>query len=153
LFKAARHRLKPTFLPLEDRRLLSTYTVTSTADDGSAGTLRWAVAQANEATSPTTINFNLGGPAAITFQQADEAIDLTNISPVTIDGPGAEQLVISGNNESGVFQLDDGGTATISGLAIIEASASYSAINDLGSLSGPALTLDRLSNLGRVPLA
>ena len=35
-----RRRLRPTVMALEDRTLLSTFTVTSTADDGSAGTLR-----------------------------------------------------------------------------------------------------------------
>ena len=33
-----RRRLRPTLLALEDRRLLSTFTVTNTLDDGSAGT-------------------------------------------------------------------------------------------------------------------
>ena len=40
----ARRRLRPTLMALEDRQLLSTFTVTSTLDDGSDGTLRWAVA-------------------------------------------------------------------------------------------------------------
>ena len=38
--RAARHRLSPMLLALEDRRLLATFHVTSTADDGSVGTLR-----------------------------------------------------------------------------------------------------------------
>jgi hypothetical protein len=42
-------RMHPTLTTLEDRRLLSTFTVTSTLDNGSAGTLRWAVGQANSA--------------------------------------------------------------------------------------------------------
>ena len=60
-----RRRVVPAILALEDRRLLATFTVTSTADTApasnpAAGTLRWAVEQANLATSPSTINFNLG---------------------------------------------------------------------------------------------
>ena len=47
-----RRRMRPTVLALEDRRLLSTFTVTSTLDNGSAGTLRWAVGQANSAGGP-----------------------------------------------------------------------------------------------------
>ena len=43
-------QLRPVLVVLEDRRLLSTFNVTSTADDGT-GTLRWAIAQANSATS------------------------------------------------------------------------------------------------------
>ena len=42
---------------LETRQLLSNFAVTSTADDGSTGTLRWAVEQANAATTPSTIDF------------------------------------------------------------------------------------------------
>ena len=38
---------------LEDRRLLATFTVNSTLDDGSVGTLRWAVDQANSTTGAT----------------------------------------------------------------------------------------------------
>ncbi len=34
-----RRQLRPTVLTLEDRRLLSTFTVTSTLDNGSAGSL------------------------------------------------------------------------------------------------------------------
>jgi hypothetical protein len=34
-----RFRLKPELLTLEERRLPATFTVTSTADDGSTGTL------------------------------------------------------------------------------------------------------------------
>ena len=36
----SRQRLQPTLMALEARELLSTFTVTSTADDGSSGTLR-----------------------------------------------------------------------------------------------------------------
>jgi fibronectin-binding autotransporter adhesin len=50
--------LQPTLLALEDRRLLSTWTVTSTLDDGSTGTLRWAIGQANSAGGAETINFD-----------------------------------------------------------------------------------------------
>ena len=64
-------------MALEDRRLLSTFTVTSTADDGSTGTLRWAVAQANSDTSPSTIDIELGtAPATITLSQGQ--LELSN---------------------------------------------------------------------------
>lgn len=59
-----RNRLRPDLLVLEDRRLLSTFAVNSTADDGSNGTLRWAVAQANGASSPSAIELELGTSAA-----------------------------------------------------------------------------------------
>ena len=53
-----RRRLRPTVMALEDRRLLSTFTVTNTLDDGSAGTLRWAVGQANATAGADTIDFD-----------------------------------------------------------------------------------------------
>src|SRR5271157_1542789 len=41
-----RRRMRPTLMALEDRKLLSMFTVNSTLDDGSVGTLRWAIGQA-----------------------------------------------------------------------------------------------------------
>ena len=43
----ARHRHRPVLESLENRRLLATFVVNSTADDGSPGTLRWAISAAN----------------------------------------------------------------------------------------------------------
>ena len=118
-----RHRLRPSFLPLEERRLLSTLTVNSTADSAPAGnpapgTLRWAVEKADEATSPTTINFNLGSaPTTITLEQGE--LELYNTADaITITGPGASLLTISGNDLNRVFQIDPEVTASLSGLTI-----------------------------------
>src|SRR5262249_41979506 len=68
----ARRRLRPAIVTLEDRRLLSTFPVTSAADPATLtpGTLRWAIAQANAATSPSSIEIELGStPATITLTQ------------------------------------------------------------------------------------
>ena len=51
-------RLRPTVMALEGRTLLSTFTVNSAADDGSAGTLRWAIGQANAGNQADTIVFS-----------------------------------------------------------------------------------------------
>ena len=70
-----RHRLRPALQELEGRRLPATFTVTSTADtltkqQPTSGTLRWAVEQAESATSPSTIAFQLTSMAAtITLTQ------------------------------------------------------------------------------------
>ncbi len=73
---------------LETRKLLSNFAVTSTADDGSTGTLRWAVKQANAATTPSTINFTLGsGAATITLTEGQLVLSNT-ADPTTIEGPG-----------------------------------------------------------------
>ena len=51
---ARSRRFRPTLEALEDRRLLSDFLVTSTRDDGSTNTLRWAINQANTDQGPTT---------------------------------------------------------------------------------------------------
>ncbi len=119
------HLFRPAALPLEDRRLLSTFDVTSTADDGSTGTLRWAVAQANTATSASTIDFKLGTtPATITLTQGQ--LELSNTAAaITIDGPGASLLSVSGNNASRVFQVDPSVTASISDLTVTGGSSAF----------------------------
>jgi len=127
--------------PLEDRQLLSMFPVTSTADDGSTGTLRWAVAGANADTSPSTIVFNLGTAAAtITLTQGQLELSNTSESVTIDDGPGQGPVTISGNNESGAFQVDSGVTASISGLTITDGATlantvDAGSINDLGTLT------------------
>ena len=73
----SRNGLMPELLLLEDRRLLSTFTVTSPADDGSSNTLRWAVAQANAATTASSIEIELGSSAA-TIALTNGQLELSN---------------------------------------------------------------------------
>ena len=85
-------------------------TVTSTADSG-AGSLRQAIA---DAASGDTITFNLSGcPCTITL-----ASQLTIDKNLTITGPGAGQLTISGNNAVRVFQVNAGSTLNLSGVTV-----------------------------------
>jgi hypothetical protein len=102
----------------EKRELLTTFNVASTADDGSAGTLREVIAAANAASSPSTIDFQLAStPATITLTQGQ--LELSNTSAaITIDGLGAGLLSFSGNNASRVLLVDNGVTAVLSGLTI-----------------------------------
>jgi hypothetical protein len=124
----ARHRLRPEILALEDRRLLSTFTVTDPSDsltDGlpTVNTLRWAVAQADSATTPSTIAFSLGSsPTTITLTNGQ--LDLSNTAAsITIQGPGQSLLAVSGDGLSLVFAVDAEVTATLSGLTITGGSA------------------------------
>ena len=114
-----RRRMRPTVLALEDRRLLSTFTVTSTLDNGSVGSLRWAVGQANSAGGAETIAFDktvFKTPQTITLTGTQlELTDTTGTE--TITGPKAG-VTVSGGEHSRVFQVDGGVTATISGLTI-----------------------------------
>ncbi len=136
-----RRRLQAVLLPLEDRRLLSTFSVTSTADDGSTGTLRWAVDGANADTSPSTIVFDLGtAPATITLTQGQLELSNTSESVTIDDGWGQGPVTISGNKASGAFQVDSGVTASISDLTIaggatLESGGHGGSINDLGTLT------------------
>ncbi len=141
--KRGRRRFEAVLLSLEDRQLLSTFPVTSTDDNGSAGTLRWAVAGANADTSPSTIIFELGTAAAtITLTQGQLDLSNTSESVAIYDGTGQAPVTISGNNQSGAFQVDSGVTASISGLTITDGATPVgegdpgdSSINDLGTLT------------------
>jgi hypothetical protein len=108
---------------LESRVLLSTVIVTNTNDSGS-GSLREAVLSSN---SGDTIDFDLtifATPQTITLTSGE--IDISH--DLTISGPGANLLTVSGNNNSRVFNLSPGGTHTynISGLTLSDGNGSGS---------------------------
>ncbi len=108
---------RPWLETLESRRLLSTLTVSSVSDSGS-GSLRAEIAAAQ---SGDTIVFaaSLNGKT-ITLTSGE--LDLTK--NLTIQGPGASQLTISGNNTtltthaSRVFEVAQNTTVTLSGMTI-----------------------------------
>ena len=103
-----------------------TVVVHSTADDG-PGSLRQALLLA-----PDGGTINIRAKGTITLTSGELVVD----KGVSIRGPGAAQLEVSGNNASRVFHITPGTTATLSGLKItnshrpgpreIEASAIYS---------------------------
>src|SRR5450755_2600552 len=95
--------------------LAATDTVTSLADDGSSGTLRSVIAAAAPG---DTINFSVSGTITLTSGQLELSQNLT------ISGPGAANLAISGNNASTVFRVDNGVTVSISGVTIKNGSSS-----------------------------
>jgi hypothetical protein len=123
--RGSRHRLQPALLELEERRLLA-IAVTSTADGVNvAGTLRSAINAANEASSPTSIVFELGTSAAtITLTQGVLELTNTRASVTIYDGPGQGDVTVSGNNNGRVFKIDKGVTANISDLVITKGLAS-----------------------------
>jgi hypothetical protein len=106
-------------LELLEQRTVPSFTVTSTLDDGSVGSLRWAVGQANLIGGDETIDFDpivFGTPQTITLTGTQlELTDTTGTE--TITGP-AVGVTVSGNNRSRVFQIDGGVSASISGLTI-----------------------------------
>ena len=92
-------------------------------DDGIPGiahcSLREAINAANANADTNTINFATGvtGMIALTNGQ------LTINNSVNINGPGAANLTVSGNNSNRVFSLSGVPYATISGLTIANGSA------------------------------
>src|SRR5262245_56633149 len=102
----------PRLEELEDRTALSTLTVLSAADDGSAGTLRAVLAGADDGDVVVFAPQVWGH--TITLTQGQLVID----DSLTIDGPGAGMVAVSGNNAGRIFEVVGGTTATISGLTL-----------------------------------
>ena len=69
---------------MERRFLLTSYVVQSTADDGSAGTLRWAILQVNANSGPGVIKFDIPGMGVERIAVHSPLPVITN--PVSIDG-------------------------------------------------------------------
>lgn len=81
--------------------LAATYTVTN-LDDSGPGSLRQAVLDANaNPTTPHTIEFQSGLTGTIALTSG--LIEIT--SQVTINGPGADHLAVSGNQASRIFYI------------------------------------------------
>ena len=100
----------------------ATFTVTSLADNG-AGSLRAAVAAANAAPGADTIRFQAGLAGTIVL-----AGEILVSDSVTVEGPGAQVLALSGAGSHRIFTLDRtaGGrtTTVLSGLAFENGRAS-----------------------------
>ncbi len=90
-----------------------TITVTNTNDSG-AGSLRQAI---TDASAGDTIEFSVSG--TITLSSS-----LTISKNLTIQGPGASSLDISGNNSVRVFLVSGSAVVTINDLSIINGTAS-----------------------------
>ncbi len=120
---------------LEDRRVLAALMVTSASDDG-PGSLREAIVFANTMTDADEINFDasvFATPQTIVLTTGQ----LTITNPLTINGPGANQLAVSGNQSSRVFQIGTAAVASISGITIrdgISASNFYPYYNGGGGI-------------------
>ncbi|MBA2435984.1 MAG: right-handed parallel beta-helix repeat-containing protein [Chthoniobacterales bacterium] len=118
----------------------ATFTVTNTNDSG-AGSLRQAVVDSNAAAGSDTIVFNslFDTPQTITLASVITINPATGDS-LTITGPGADLLTVSGNNAVRIFAVDSGDTATISGMTLTQgttvgAGAAGSAIDNDGNLT------------------
>jgi hypothetical protein len=111
----------------------STVTVTTCGDSG-AGSLRQAVIGAS---AGDTIDF-APSPSCSLITLTSGYIEIAK--NLTIDGPGAGALAVSGDKKSTVFGIDSGVTATISGLTIEDSIATAggsdgAGIHNLGTLN------------------
>ncbi|HHY56245.1 MAG TPA: cadherin-like domain-containing protein [Chloroflexi bacterium] len=120
------------FLPVQDQ--CSTSYVVNTLADAGNGSLRQAVA---DVCAGGTVVFaptlTASGPATITL--SSDVITLTR--PLTITGPGADWLAISGNRASRILAVEDGVDAMLSGLTLRDgaSTAGGGAIHNLGALT------------------
>src|SRR6516165_1685809 len=104
---------KPRVLVLEARTLPSTLTVLTNADNG-AGSLRAAIADAQNG-DQIVFDPSLHGQT-ITLTSGQLALSKS----LDIEGPGADQLAVSGNHASRVFAISGGVTVTLAGLTITD---------------------------------
>jgi CSLREA domain-containing protein len=108
------HRIAITLLSIAAATQAMAITVTNTTDGaapGPAGSLRKAI---NDAAAGDTINFSVSVPAGITLTAGQLLISKN----LTIVGPGARNLTISGNNASRIFEVAAGVTMDMSGLTL-----------------------------------
>jgi CSLREA domain-containing protein len=114
----------------------ATYTVMNTNDSG-AGSLRQAIIAANSTADSDTIEFALSGcPCTITLTGGELTID--GSGSLTINGPGADRLSVSGNQTSRVFLIGSGARAVINGITVTDGNA-------LGNTGGGIYNLGTLT--------
>ena len=141
---------------LENRQLLTTFTVNSTDDtpdanpgDGIAAdvdgnvSLRAAMQEANAFPGADTIDFNDGSGPGVNFYDATPDVltlngsQLVANSELTITGPGADLLTVSGGGQSRVFRVTAGlSDVSIESLSIADGQAQNGgAISNLSPLT------------------
>lgn len=106
----------------------ATFTVNQTGDAGdltcdATCTLRDAIDDANNLAGADTITFDAGvfsTPQTIVLAGTVLTINDVGNAPLTITGPGASLLTISGNEVVRVFAVESGDTASISGVTVTQ---------------------------------
>src|SRR5262245_51255074 len=106
---------RPPVEPLEDRSLPSVCLVDSLTDlgqgQGPAGDLRYCVAHAHDGDS---VRFGVQGTITLVSGELAIAADLT------LTGPGAGFMTVSGNQTGRVFNIAPAAAVAVSGLTIAD---------------------------------
>jgi hypothetical protein len=130
----------------EDRALLSTFTVVDLGDagvgSGLQGDLRYAITTANRNTDLSNrIVFQPGLTGTVTVVRGTFVIS----KALAISGPGADVLTVSGNHQSGVFDIEApaGQTVILSDLTVADGTGAgeYHTFPAGGGLFNDAATL------------
>jgi hypothetical protein len=142
---------RPRLEALEDRLLLSTFTVVDLGDGGIGaglqGDLRYCIASANaNADLSNRIVFQPGLTGTVLLTQGG----LTITKSLEIDGPGSGELTVSGNHQNGVFNVTApaGDTVILADLTIADGTG-FQVSGQLGTAGGglkidaAAVTLNR----------
>jgi predicted outer membrane repeat protein len=121
--RPAAPRFCPRLEALEDRWMPSTYTVTSVRDGEIPGTLRYGIDfYANQGFVDTIVFDPRLNGQTIQLYGGELLIQSPNISRLTIQGPGAGLLAVSGVGSCRVFKVEPsagvGAHVTLSGLMI-----------------------------------
>ena len=139
LFRPARslsrrpRRFVPRLTALEDRTVPSTITVTNLLDDGSTGSLRWAVGLADASPDSDVIRFKNGLDGTIALGS-----ELSITQDMTIDGPGAARITVSGNHSTRIFDVSGSSTQVhIDGLTLADGKVTGASIT--GAFGGVTL--------------
>jgi CSLREA domain-containing protein len=128
--------------PMEVRRLLSTVVVNTLADEtmaNSTTSLREAIQVAG---AGDTVQFLTGLSGQITLSKGELVIGKN----LTIAGPGAAAITVSGNASSRVFRVNSEVTASVSGLTITNGKAETGGGVYIDPLS--KLTLSKVTLVG-----
>jgi predicted outer membrane repeat protein len=132
------HRIAIALLSIAAAAQAVAITVTNTTDGaapGPAGSLRKAI---NDAAAGDTIDFAVSVPGGITLTAGQLLIDKN----LTIVGPGARVLAVSGNNAGRVIFISRNITATVSGLTIRDGLSSPATDSSFYSRNGGGIFND-----------
>jgi predicted outer membrane repeat protein len=125
---------------LEDRMVPSTLTVTSSADDGSAHTLRWAV---DNAQSGDTIRITAAVKDPIDLMKGE----LYLASSVTIQSVPSRTPTIDAEGNSRIFAIAPGATVTLSNLNLKDGNGANTNPSDPGGDDGDGGAILNLGTL------